>query len=138
MGKAYRDAWRALPEARRKRILVQNRARRHQKPTSRASSPPAWQGRGWRQIRRVGHGGILVVARFLLADPDVPMDTNHLERALGVIPMGQKNWLFCWTEIGAKKVGQFQSLIAICVLRDLDPYMYLVDVLQRIDTHPQS
>jgi transposase len=73
-----------------------------------------------------------------LADPDVPMDTNHLERALRVIPMGRKNWLFCWTEIGAEKVGQIQSLIATCVLHDVDPYAYLVDVLQRIDSHPQS
>ena len=73
-----------------------------------------------------------------LADPDVPMDTNHLERALRVIPMGRKNWLFCWTEIGAEKVGQIQSLIATCVLHDIDPYTYLVDVLQRIDTHSQS
>jgi len=73
-----------------------------------------------------------------LADPDVPMDTNHLERALRVIPMGRKNWLFCWTEIGAEKVGQIQSLIATCVLHGVDPYAYLVDVLQRIDTHPQS
>jgi transposase len=73
-----------------------------------------------------------------LADPDVPMDTNHLERALRVIPMGRKNWLFCWTEVGAEKVGQIQSLIATCVLHDIDPYTYLVDVLQRIDTHPHS
>ena len=73
-----------------------------------------------------------------LANPDVPMDTNHLERALRVIPMGRKNWMFCWTEIGAEKVGQIQSLIATCVLHDIDPYTYLVDVLQRIDTHPQS
>jgi transposase len=73
-----------------------------------------------------------------LADPDVPMDTNHLERALRVIPMGRKAWLFCWTEVGAEKVGQIQSLISTCVLHDIDPYTYLVDVLQRIDTHPQS
>ena len=52
--------------------------------------------------------------------------------------MGRKNWLFCWTEVGAEKVGQIQSLIATCVLQDTDPYVYLVDVLQRIDTHPHS
>ena len=73
-----------------------------------------------------------------LADPDVPLDTNHLERALRVIPMGRKNWLFCWTEVGAHHVGQIQSLLATCVLHDIDPYTYLVDVLQRIDHHPQS
>jgi len=73
-----------------------------------------------------------------LGNPEVPLDTNHLERTLRVIPMGRKNWIFCWTEVGAEKVGQIQSLLATCVLHNIDPYTYLVDVLQRIDTHPQS
>ena len=71
-----------------------------------------------------------------LANPEVAPDTNHLERALRVIPMGRKNWLFCWTEIGAEKIGQIQSLIATCVLHSIDPYTYLVDVLQRVDSQP--
>lgn len=73
-----------------------------------------------------------------LSDPDVPLDTNHLERALRPIAMGRKNWLFCWTELGAERVGQIQSLITTCTLHGVDPYTYLVDVLQRIDTHPFS
>jgi transposase len=73
-----------------------------------------------------------------LANPDVAIDTNHLERALRVIPMGRKNWLFCWTELGAEYVGQVQSLLTTCVLQGVDPYVYLVDVLQRIAIHPQS
>jgi len=71
-----------------------------------------------------------------LTDPEVAPDTNHLERALRTIPMGRKNWLFCWTEVGAEKVGIVQSLISTCVLHGVDPFPYLVDVLQRIDTHP--
>ncbi len=70
-----------------------------------------------------------------LTDPDVPMDTNHLERALRVIPMGRKNWNFCWTELGAKHVGIMQSLIVTCRLHQIDPYDYLVDVLQRVGEH---
>ncbi len=73
-----------------------------------------------------------------LTDPEVPIDTNHLERALRPIPMGKKNWLFCWTEVGAKHLGTLQSLIATCRLQDINPYDYLVDVLQRIDRHPAS
>ena len=73
-----------------------------------------------------------------LTDPDVPIDTNHLERALRVIPMGRKSWLFCWTELGAKHVGVVQSLIVTCRLHDIDPYTYLVDVLQRVAEHPVS
>ena len=30
------------------------------------------------------------------------------------------------------------SLLTTCVLHEIDPYIYLVDVLQRIDHHPQS
>jgi hypothetical protein len=73
-----------------------------------------------------------------LSDPDVPIDTNHLERTLRVIPMGRKNWLFCWSELGAHQVGQVQSLLTTCVLHGVDPHTYLVDVLQRIDIHPQA
>jgi transposase len=73
-----------------------------------------------------------------LSDPDVPIDTNHLERALRVIPMGRKNWLFSWTELGAKHVGIMQSLIVTCRLHQIDPYDYLVDVLQRVGQHPAA
>jgi transposase len=73
-----------------------------------------------------------------LNDADVPIDTNHLERALRAIPMGRKNWLFCWTELGAQHIGIMQSLLVTCKLHDIDPYDYLVDVLQRVSIHPQS
>jgi transposase len=73
-----------------------------------------------------------------LSDPDVPIDTNHLERTLRVIPMGRKSWLFCWTEVGAEHVGIIQSLIATCRLQGIDPYTYLVDVLQRVGQHPAA
>ena len=76
--------------------------------------------------------------KVFLEDPDVPLDTNHLERALRPIPMGRRNWLFCWTEIGAAHVGIIQSLICTCKLHDVDPYTYLVDVLQRVSLHPAS
>ena len=49
-----------------------------------------------------------------------------------VIPMGRKSWLFCWTELGAQHVGIIQSLIVTCRLHGIDPYTYLVDVLQRV------
>jgi transposase len=73
-----------------------------------------------------------------LEDPDVPLDTNHLERALRPIPLGRKNWLFCWTELGAEHVGIIQSLITTCKLHEVNPYTYLVDVLQRVGEHPAS
>lgn len=73
-----------------------------------------------------------------LTYPDVPLDTNHLERALRVIPMGRKNWLFCWSETGAEYVGIVQALLTTCKLHGVNPYDYLVDVLQRVGQHPAS
>ena len=74
--------------------------------------------------------------RVFLDEPDVQIDTNHLERLLRCIPMGRKNWMFCWTEAGAEHVAMIQSLLVSCRLQGVDPYKYLVDVLQRVSLHP--
>ena len=74
--------------------------------------------------------------RLYLTDPELPLDTNHLERTLRVIPMGRKSWQFCWTEVGAERVGIIQSLLTTCRLHDIHPTTYLVDVLQRVRNHP--
>jgi transposase len=94
-------------------------------------SNPFIQALNYVRERRIG-------LELFLTDPDVPIDTNHLERALRVVPMGRKNWNFCWTELGAKHVGVIQSLIVTCRLHSIDPYTYLVDVLQRVSEHPAS
>lgn len=94
-------------------------------------SNPLTKALGYVRQRRAG-------LEVFLQDADVPMDTNHLERALRPIPMGRKNWNFCWTEVGAQHAGIVQSLIATCRLHDVDPYTYLVDVLQRVGQHPAS
>lgn len=92
---------------------------------------PMTQALAYAHNRRVG-------LEVFLTDPEVPVDTNHLERALRPIPMGRKSWNFCWTELGAKNVGILQSLLTTCRLHHVDPYDYLVDVLQRIDQHPAA
>jgi len=80
----------------------------------------------------------LASLQVFLSDPNVPIDTNHLERGLRPIPLGRRNWLFAWTEIGAERIGIIQSLLVTCRLQQVDPYAYLVDVLQRISQHPAS
>ncbi|WP_369572746.1 IS66 family transposase [Acidithiobacillus sp. IBUN Pt1247-S3] len=74
--------------------------------------------------------------QLFLEEPDVPIDTNHIERQIRPIPLGRKNWLFCWTELGAQHLGIIQSLLSTCRLQEIDPYDYLVDVLQRVSRHP--
>lgn len=76
--------------------------------------------------------------RVFLTNPDLPMDTNHLEREIRPVPLGRKNWMFCWTELGAEHVGIIQSLISTCKLQGINPHTYLADVLQRVSIHPAS
>ena len=74
--------------------------------------------------------------RVFLDDPAVAPDTNHLERTIRPVAVGRKNWLFCTTEVGAEALGWVQSLVVTCRLHGVDPFTYLVDVLQRVAFHP--
>ena len=40
--------------------------------------------------------------------------------------------------MGARHIGVIQSLLVTCRLHGVNPYVYLVDVLQRISQHPAS
>ena len=51
---------------------------------------------------------------IFLSDPDVPIDTNHLERGVRPIACGRKNWLFAWTGDGAARTASIQSLLFTC------------------------
>lgn len=63
------------------------------------------------------------------------IDISHLESSLRAISMGHQNWHSCWTEFGAGHGGLIQNLLTSCRLRDVDPYICLVDVLPQIGQH---
>lgn len=71
-----------------------------------------------------------------LDNPAVPLDTNHLEREFRPHAVGRKNWMFHVTEVGVRAAGIFCTLIRSCIKVQVDPTTYLVDILQRIETHP--
>lgn len=73
--------------------------------------------------------------KVFLEDPDLPLDTNDIERQIRTVAVGKKNWMFAWTEAGAEQLGIIYSLIASCRLQGIDPYTYLVDVLLRVGQH---
>lgn len=74
--------------------------------------------------------------QVFLDDPRVPLDTNHVERTLRPQAVGRKNWMFHVTEVGARHGAIFYSLIQSCILCGVDPTVYFIDILQRIDFHP--
>jgi hypothetical protein len=51
---------------------------------------------------------------MFLSDPNVPLDTNHVQRALRPIPAGRKNWPFCRIEFDATHVDTARDLLSTC------------------------
>jgi hypothetical protein len=68
------------------------------------------------------------------ADPQLAIDSNEIERQIRPVALGRKNWLFCASEVGAEASALFYSLINTCKLNDVDPWLYLTDVLLRISS----
>ena len=83
-------------------------------------------------------GGRRPQLELCLSDPDVPIDTNHIERAIRPVACGRRNWLFAWSEDGARRVAMAQSLLFTCRLHGIDPHTWLTDVLQRMSVHPAA
>jgi len=73
-----------------------------------------------------------------LNDGRYPIDNNPVENAIRPIALGRKNWLFMGTEQAGRRAANIMSLIASARLNDLNPWLYLKDVLTRLPTHPHS
>ena len=69
---------------------------------------------------------------------DVPVDNNESERALRPIAKGRDNWLYAGNDEAAQNIATLLSLTACCEANGINPEHYLADVLERIETHPQS
>jgi transposase len=77
------------------------------------------------------------LTRFL-DDVRIPLDNNASERALRIVALGRRNFLFVGNPGCGDNLAGLYSLIATCDLHDVDPLAYLRDVLIRVDTHPAS
>lgn len=69
-------------------------------------------------------------------DPRLDIDNNISERALRMVVLGRKNYLFAGSEAGAQRAAIIYSLVAGCKLHHIDPFAYFADVLKRVSTHP--
>jgi transposase len=73
--------------------------------------------------------------RFL-ADGKIEIDNNIAERAVRGIAIGRKNWLFAGSDNGGESAAIFYTLIETAKLNNLNPWLYLQTVLDRIqDQH---
>lgn len=71
-------------------------------------------------------------------DPILAIDNNLAERTIRKVTLGRKNWLFAGSDKGGERAAIHYSLISSCQLCGIDPFFYIKDVLDRINTHPAS
>ena len=69
-------------------------------------------------------------------DGRIEIDNNAAERALRVVALGRKNYLFCGSDAGGERAAAIYSLIGTAKLNGLDPQAYLRHVIERIGDHP--
>ena len=71
-----------------------------------------------------------------LDDGLLEIDNNAAERALRMVVMSRKNYLFMGADSGGQRAAALYTLIATAKLNDLDPTFYLRMVLARLPEHP--
>lgn len=65
----------------------------------------------------------------------VEVDNGHAERAMRPVAISRNNWLFAGSQRGGHAAAIAFSLIQSARLNDVEPYVYLKDVLGRIGRH---
>ena len=73
-----------------------------------------------------------------MSDVSLPLDNNVAERALRIVALGRKNWLFVGHDEAGENLATLMSLVSTCILHGVDPQAYLTDVLTAVANTPQS
>ena len=71
-----------------------------------------------------------------LTDGRLEIDNNLVENAIRPVALGRKNYLFAGSHKGAKRAAALYTLMANAKIQDVNPFVYLRDVLSRISEHP--
>jgi transposase len=116
----------------------------------RQHAKPLWEELHlWLQLQRthVPDGGAIANAldyslkrwkalgRFL-QDGGVSIDNNHIENLVRPWAMGRKAWLFAGSELAGQRAAMVMSLVQSAKLNGHEPWAYLKDVLERLQSHP--
>ena len=72
--------------------------------------------------------------KTFLTDPHVKPDNGTSERAIRPLAIGRKNWMFAGSKNGGEATAIWLSLIQTCRAMDINPFVYLDDVLRKINS----
>lgn len=76
--------------------------------------------------------------RVFLENPAVPIDNNASERALRIVALGRKNFLFVGNDVAGQNLAVLLSLVRTCEAVRVNPQAYLADVLMRVQDWPAA
>ena len=71
-------------------------------------------------------------------DGRLEIDNNGVERKIRPFAVGRKNWLQFGSEEGGKRAAILMTLMENCHDIEVDPFLYLWDVLKRVGKCPSS
>ena len=71
-----------------------------------------------------------------LLDGRLRIDNNLVENAIRPLALGRKNYLFAGSHQGAGRAAMIYSFMGSCKLHQINPQVWLTDVLERIALHP--
>jgi transposase len=71
-----------------------------------------------------------------LDDGTIEIDNNAAERALRVVALGRKNYLFAGSNRGGERAAAIYSLLGTAKLNGINPERYLRHVMTHIADHP--
>ena len=64
------------------------------------------------------------------------MSSNAAERAIRLLTLGRKNYLFAGSDDGGRRAAIMYTLIETARFNDIDPEAWLADIIARIADHP--
>ena len=79
--------------------------------------------------------GLSPYLKNYLSCPFAGIDNNPAERALKLVVIGRKNWMFMGSEGGGEASAILFSLSQTCRALKINPHAYFEDVFQRIQGH---
>lgn len=66
------------------------------------------------------------------------IDNNPIEGSIRGIALGRKNFLFCGSHDAAQRSAMLYSFMGTCKLQGINPMVWMVDVLRKINKHPEA
>ena len=66
------------------------------------------------------------------------IDNNPIESSIRPIALGRRNFLFSGSHDGAQRSAMLYSFMGTCKLHGINPMVWIVDVLKKINNHPPA